>query len=87
MKQDEIDLIVDKLGDKRCPLHNCEMIETAPFFAGTDYRRDRFKCPYCNCRVDFVGDEIKTDKIVDTLIYISISGLYPDHTAPLLEVE
>ena len=76
MKQDVIDLIVDRLGDKQCPLHNCGMIKTAPFITGTEYMRDRFKCPHCDCKVDFVGDEIKTDKAADTLIYINACGGY-----------
>lgn len=66
----EEDLIIEKLRHKVCPLHNCPMNNLLPLVLGKDYVRDRYKCPICDCRVDFVGAEIKTDSIGKTLAYV-----------------
>lgn len=71
----DVDNVSKSLRDKTCPLHNLPMSETSPFIAGDDYRRDRYKCPHCECRVDFVGDEIKTDSVLDTLEYMALLEL------------
>lgn len=77
MEQYKVDFIIGLLKDKICPIHHCQMTAILPFIIGAEYRRDRYKCPYCECRADFVGNEIKTDKIIDTLIFISNRGEYP----------
>ncbi len=74
MAQDEIDSVVEKLSNKECPLHNRQMVETTPFLAGSDYRRDRYKCSVCGCKVAFVDGEMKMDTVCYTLVYVNTCG-------------
>jgi hypothetical protein len=77
MNSSEIDFVVEHLLEKKCPWDNIPMVEARPFISPCGYKRDRYKCPHCNCKVDFVGDEIKTDSVARTLIYLD-KLVYPD---------
>ncbi len=88
MIDSDIDLIVKMLYDKKCPLHRRPMKEIRPLILHEDYRRDRYICPdpTCECRVEFVDGEIKTDSICRTLVHLNVLE-YPDNIGNPIDFE
>jgi len=39
---------------------------------GEDYIREQYGCMTCDCGADFVGDELKTDSVGETLDIINL---------------
>ncbi len=69
------DTAINMLIDKRCPFHFCDMPYVTSLVVPPDYVRDKYRCPHCNCGVDYVGDEAKTDSIACSMFFLSRDGL------------
>lgn len=74
MNTKERDVAINYLQQKICPRHLTKMVERNPFIIPGVYRRDRYSCRHCGCVVDFVGDEIKTDSVVESLMVLGQIG-------------
>lgn len=68
-----IEFIQDKLERKLCPLHNEPLNLYKTFNGGADYVRHQYRCShqFCICRADFVGNELKSDRLLDTIEYVT----------------
>lgn len=73
MTPTDVDKVVDSLLTRICPVHSIAMHEIKPFTTpDLQYIRHRFHCPTTNCRceADFVGNELKSDSIGRTLLFL-----------------
>ena len=70
------DIAINYLQQKVCPQHLTKMVVRNPFLIPGGYRRNRFGCEHCDCVIDYVGKEIKTDRVGKSLIILDRIG-YP----------
>jgi len=79
------DTAINMLIDKICPNHNCEMPFDSKLFIPPDYVRNKYRCPYCRCGVDYVGDEVKPDSIGLSLHCLNQDGFFDIQQKLLLD--
>ncbi len=66
------DVCIDLLSRKFCPIDLTPLILRNIYRSGEDYIREQYGCMTCRCRADFVGDELKTDSVGQTLDIINL---------------